>query len=154
MSLRTPCLTTTLNTSQQSIVAMELFPFLMKLLLRNLFRGQFVPFIMRPYCASFYTKYACPIMRTEDFLFFLFCQEEKLSSLRKRIWWPTIYISRVQSSEKLEKIIFHTIRNLGGKKETFTSNENLQGHLKHMHTWIAFLTNVKKKLIGTDFFGQ
>ena len=114
MSLRTPCLTTTLNTSQQSIVAMELFPFLMKLLLRNLFRGQFVPLHYASLLCIILHEICTP--QTEDFLFFLFCQEEKLSSLRKRIWWPTIYISRVQSSEKLEKIIFHTISNLGKKK--------------------------------------
>ena len=76
---------------------MELFPFLMPRLLRNLFQGHFVS------CASFYTKYARQHTRTEDFLFFLFCQDEKLSSPRKRIWWPTVYISCI-SSEKLEKI--------------------------------------------------
>ena len=76
---------------------MELFPFLIPRLPRNLFQGHFVS------CASFYTKYARQHTRTEDFLFFLFCQDEKLSSPRKRIWWPTIYISCI-SSEKLEKI--------------------------------------------------
>ena len=107
---------------------------------------------MRPYCASFYTKYARPNTWTEDLLFFFFCQEEKLSSPCKRIWWSTIYIFCLQSREKLEKIIFHTISNLGEKKKTLTSNENLQGYLKHMHTCIAFLINVKKKTNRDIFF--
>ena len=76
---------------------MELFPFLIPRLPRNLFQGHFVS------CASFYTKYVRQHTRTEDFLLFLFCQDEKLSSPRKRIWRPTIYISCI-STEKLEKI--------------------------------------------------
>ena len=76
---------------------MELFPFLMPRLLRNLFQGHFVS------CASFYTKYARQHTGTEDFLFFLFCQDEKLSSPRKRIWRSIIYISCI-STKKLEKI--------------------------------------------------
>ena len=76
---------------------MELFPFLIPRLLRNFFQGHFVS------CASFYTKYARQHTRTEDFLFFLFCQDEKLSSPRKRIWRSTIYISCI-STKKLEKI--------------------------------------------------
>ena len=34
--------------------------------------------IMHPYCVSFYTIYARPRMRTEDFLFFFFLPERKI----------------------------------------------------------------------------
>ena len=46
---------------------------------------------------------------------FFFSQEEKLWSPRKRTWRPTLHIYCLQSSEKLEKNMFHTISNLGEK---------------------------------------
>ena len=110
---------------------MELFPFLMPGLLKNLFQGHFVS------CASFYTKYVRQHTRTEDFLLFLFCQDEKLSSPRKRIWRPTIYISCI-STEKLEKIFSIQLATWREKKKTFTKNENFP--LKSFKVFPSFRT--------------
>ena len=83
---------------------MELFPFIMKCLLKNLFQGQFVPMhyaslpciILYDICTSTYEqKISCSLF---------FCQEEKVSSSRQKIWWHTIYISTLQSNEKLINI--------------------------------------------------
>ena len=82
---------------------------------------------MLPYCVSLYTKYARPYTRTDDFLFFFLPEKKRLLSPRKRIWWHTIYISCLPSSEMFEKNLFHTINNLGKIKD-IRQNENLQGH--------------------------
>ena len=74
------------------IVATELFPFLMKRLLKNLFPGQFVPL----HCASL----QCIVLRF-FFFFFFFQPVRKTVIAMKRIWWYIIYISSLQSSEKL-----------------------------------------------------
>ena len=58
---------------------------------------------------------------------FFFCQEEKLWSPRKRTWWPTIHIFCLQSSEKLEKNIFHTISNLGEKQRHSLKMKSCKG---------------------------
>ena len=75
------------------IVATELFPFLMKRLLMNLFPGQFVPL----HCASL----QCIVLRFFFFFFFFFQPVRKTVIAMKRIWWHIIYISSLQSSEKL-----------------------------------------------------
>ena len=55
------------------------------------------------------------------------------------------FISLVCShARNLKKIFSIQLATWGKKKETSTSNENLQGYLKHMHTCIVFLINVKK----------
>ena len=68
----------------------------------NLFQGQFVPFHYASLLCIVLHKKSMPTYEEEDILcFFFFNQLEKLSSPSKRIWWHTIYISSLQSSEKL-----------------------------------------------------
>ena len=93
-------------------------------------------------------------------------RERKIScsffSARKKNWHHHVngfgdlpFISLVCSQARnLKKIFSIQLATWRKKKETFTSNENLQGHLKHMNTCIVFLINVKEKIIGIYFFGQ
>ena len=63
--------------------------------------------IMHPYCASFFTRYTRPRTRTEDFLFFLFCRAEKLSTHLNGFGdIPLIYLvcNRVESLKKVFSI--------------------------------------------------
>ena len=98
------------------IVAIQLFPFLVKLLMRNLFQGHFVSLHYASLLCIILHEKCTPTYANGRFLVFFFCQEEKLWSPRKRTWWPIIHIFCLQSSEKLEKNIFHTISNLGEKQ--------------------------------------
>ena len=62
------------------------------------------------------------------------------------------FISLVCShARNLKKIFSIQLATWGKKKETFTGHENLQGHLTHMYTCIAFLINVKKNQSGYIF---
>ena len=62
------------------------------------------------------------------------------------------FISLVCShARNLKKIFSIQLATWGKKKETSNSNENLQGYLKHMHTCIVFLINVKKNQSGYIF---
>ena len=57
------------------------------------------------------------------------------------------FISLVCNREgSLKNIFFPYNMQLGEKKKTFTRNENLQGHLWHLLTCIAFLKNALKNL--------
>ena len=102
------------------IVGMELFPFPMKRLLRNLFQGHFIVSLHYASLECIILHGICtPTYANGRFLVLFFSQKEKLSSPHKRIWWHTIYISCLQSSEKLQRYLFHTVK-------TFTKNENLR----------------------------
>ena len=73
---------------------------------------------------------------------FFFCQEEKLSSPRKRIWWPTIYISCI-SSEKLENI-FLSINNLGKKERHSLTRKLARALVAHAHAHLYRILNKYK----------
>ena len=66
---------------------------------------------------------------------FFFNQEQKLSSPRKPIWWRTIYISCLQSTEKLEKNIFLTINNLGKKERHSLTRKLARALVAHAHLY-------------------
>ena len=89
------------------IVARELFPFLMKCLLMNLFQGQFVPLhYLSQLCIILHEK-CTPIYANRRFLVLFFFQPVRnLSSSRDQIWWHTICIPCLQSRGKLKKYIF------------------------------------------------
>ena len=120
------------------IVAMEQFPFLMKRLLRNL--------VSRPLraialcillCINLHEIYT-PIYTWRErkiSCFFFSNQEEKLSSPRQPIWWPTIYISSLQSSEKLEKSIFLIIKNFGKKERHSLTWKLARALVAHAHLY-------------------
>ena len=67
--------------------------------------------------------------------FFFFYQEQKLSSPRRPIWWRTIYISCLQSTEKLEKNIFLTINNLGKKERHSLTRKLARALVAHAHLY-------------------
>ena len=123
---------------------MELFPFLMKLLLRNLFRGQFVPLHYVSLLCIILYEICTPKYANGRFLVLFFSARKKNCHHHVNGFGDLPFIYRVCNRARSLKNIFSIQLATWGKKETFTSHENLQGHLKHMHTCIAFLTNVKK----------
>ena len=95
---------------------------------------------MNPYCVSFYTKYARPHTRTEDFMFIFFCLKEKNYHCHINAIGNKPFISLVCNRvESLKKIFYIQQTTWVIKKETFTKNEDLQGHFQHFHTYIAFV---------------
>ena len=131
---------------------MELFPFLMKLLLRNLFRGQFVPLHYVSLLCIILYEICMPKYANGRFLVLFFSARKKNCHHHVNGFGDLPFIYRVCSrARSLKKIFSIQLATWGKKKETSTSNENLQGYLKHMHTCIVFLINVKKNQSGYIF---
>ena len=121
---------------------MGLFPFHMKHLLRNL--------VSRPLCAIVLCILLCiilheictPIYANGRFLVLFFSARKK--NCRKRIWWPTIYISCLQSSEKLEKVFSFSINNFGKKERHSLTWKLARALVAHAHAHLYRILNKYK----------
>ena len=115
-----------------------------------------MPLHYASYCASFYTKYARPYTRTEDFLLFFFFFFTRNKNCHRHVdrFGDVPFISLVCNRPRSFKKYFPYNKQLGEKRETFTNTKTCKGTCGSCtlvsHSSQIFL----KKLIGTDFFGQ
>ena len=106
---------------------MELFPFLIKRLLMNLFQGQFVPFHYASLLCIVLHEKSMPTYADKRYLLLLFSASKKNCHRHVNGFGDIPFISLVCNRAKSsKKTLFHTIRNLG--KGRWGWGEGVSGH--------------------------
>ena len=133
---------------------MELFPFLMKRLLRNLVTRQLRAIALCILLCIILHEICTPIYANGRFLALFFFTRNTNCHRHVDRFGDVPFISLVCNRPRSLKKYFPYNKQLGEKRETFTNTKTCKGTCGTCtlvsHSSQIFL----KKLIGTDFFGQ